>query len=120
MELARQQQSRFRDGAIVVELGAVHPPELVTDAIARALGIPLGSDSELSTVARRLRDRDLLLVMDDCEHLVEAAAATVAGLLREYAGVSVLATSRERLNVDGETVWRVPPLDLPDPAAEPR
>jgi non-specific serine/threonine protein kinase len=119
MEYARQQQSRFRDGVIVVELAAVHETNMVADALARAIGIRPESDAELSMLGRRLRDRHLLLVVDNCEHLVAAVAETVASLLRECAEISVLATSREPLNVEGETLWRVPPLSLPEPVDSP-
>jgi non-specific serine/threonine protein kinase len=117
VELARQQQSRFRDGSILVELATVRQPDLVADAVARAAGITLGLEAEFETLVRRLKGRQILFLLDNCEHLVGSVATVVTNLLLACPNVSVLATSRERLNVEGETVFRVPPLQLPKSSA---
>ena len=93
VELARQQQSRFRDGSILVELATVRQPDLVADAVARAAGITLGSEFEFETLVRRLKGRQMLLLLDNCEHLVGSVAAAVTNLLLACPNVSVLARS---------------------------
>jgi hypothetical protein len=97
----------------MVELAAVTDPDLVAEALVRSAGIELGAESHFTTLARRIHDRQVLMLMDNCEHVVGAVARLVARLLPECAGVAVLATSRERLNIEGETLWRVPSMGLP-------
>jgi non-specific serine/threonine protein kinase len=82
--------------------------------VAAAVGITLERQDTVDVLARRLRDKHLLLVMDNCEHLVEQVAGLVSRLLAEAPRLVVLATSRERLNIEGETAWWLPPLPLPD------
>ncbi len=102
------------DGAPPVELDAVADPELVPAAVAAALGLPAGPGRPiLDAVTAGLAARDTLLVLDNCEHLLEACAALVDHLLARCRGLRILATSREPLAVPGETVRPVVPLDLP-------
>jgi predicted ATPase/DNA-binding CsgD family transcriptional regulator len=115
-EFARAQGHRFADGQITVELVEVRDPALVPDAFARAAGIRLQAEDTIGTLVHRLTSSEMLLVVDNCEHLIEAAATVVARLLAACPGLSVLATSRERLNLDGEVVWRLSPLALPQSA----
>ena len=94
-------------------------PQLVPAALATALGVPeVAGRSRLELVVGALRNRRLLLLLDNCEHVVGAVAGVVDAILRASPGVRVLATSREALGVQGEAVWRVPPLSAPDPAAD--
>jgi predicted ATPase/DNA-binding NarL/FixJ family response regulator len=111
----------FRDGAWLVELAEVGDPGLVANAAVAAVDLRDQSATEpRALLLSYLRDRDLLLVLDNCEHLLGAAARLVAEILRAAPGVRVIATSREPLSVPGEHVVGVPPLDLPSPhAAEP-
>jgi predicted ATPase/class 3 adenylate cyclase len=106
----------YPEGVWLVELAALSDAALVVGAVATALGVreeparPL-----LATLADYLQGKELLLVLDNCEHLVGACAALAEALLRGSAGLSVLATSREGLGVAGERIWRVPSLALADP-----
>jgi predicted ATPase/DNA-binding CsgD family transcriptional regulator len=113
-EFARAQSHRFADGHITVELVEVGEPALVADAFARAAGIRLQAEDTIGTLVHRLISSEMLLVVDNCEHLIEAAATVVARLLAACPRLVVVATSRERLNLDGEVVWRLSPLALPD------
>ena len=113
IEFVRQQEARFADGSIIVELAAVRDPAMVGDAIARAAGITLRREDTMAAICRRLQDKQLLAVVDNCEHLLDAVATALAGVLEACPRVAVLATSRERLNLEGETAWRVPSLGLP-------
>jgi predicted ATPase/DNA-binding CsgD family transcriptional regulator len=116
MEFARAQGRRFADGQITVELVEIRDPALVPDAFARAAGIRLQAEDTVGTLVHRLISSEMLLVVDNCEHLTEAAARVVARLLAACPRLVVLATSRERLNLDGEVVWRLSPLALPQTA----
>ena len=100
------------NGAVVlVELEALTHPELVLHAVASAIGIVEQQARSLrDTLIDELRPHDLLLVLDNCEHLVQSCADVVHMIVRACAGVHVLATSREPLGVRGESVWQVPPL----------
>ena len=104
----------FGDGARLVELAPLTDPALVPASVAQALGV---SERDAHTPAaglvRELADRELLVVLDNCEHVLEAAAGLVAMVLAQCQRVRFLATSRERLDVPGELVFPVPPLGLP-------
>src|SRR5262249_35649171 len=116
-EVARQVACRFADGVWLAELAAVRDPAQVTAAVAAALGIhelpPVGGADTLAQVLAR---RQLLLVLDNCEHVIGAAAELCGRLLLGADDVRVLATSREPLRIAGEVRYRVGPLTLPDPA----
>jgi predicted ATPase/class 3 adenylate cyclase len=111
---------RFDDGASFVPLAPVSDPALVLGAIAQVLGIQDAGDRPLAdTVDDWLRDRNLLLVLDNFEHVL-TASALVARLLASAGRLHVLATSREVLHLAGEREYPVDPLEVPDPAAEVR
>ena len=112
-EFARRHASRFADKEVMVELVEVRDPSLIPDAIARAAGIRLQAEDTIGALVRRLKSSEMLLVVDNCEHLTDGAAAVVGRLLAACPRLVVLATSRERLNIDGEVVWRLSPLALP-------
>ena len=114
-EFARAQGHRFADGQMTVELVEVRDPALVPDAFARAAGIRLQTEDAIGTLAQRLISSETLLVVDNCEHLIEAAATVVGRLLAACPRLVVLATSRERLNLEGEVIWRLSPLAVPQP-----
>ena len=98
----------------MVELDAVADPALVPAAVAAALGVvEQPAEPIVQTLARTLGSRQLLLVLDNCEHLVEACAELCADLLGACPGLQVLATSREVLGLRGEHAWPVPPLAPP-------
>jgi predicted ATPase/DNA-binding CsgD family transcriptional regulator len=108
----------FPGGGWLVELAEVPDPALVCNAVMAALDLRDQAVAEpLPLLLSYLRDRELLLVVDNCEHLLDAAAHLVAEVLRAAPGVRVIATSREPLSAPGEHVVPVPPLDLPAPDA---
>ena len=118
LEVATRLLPRFRDGVWLAELAALEDSSLVAGTIAIALGIAQQADRPvLDTLRRRLHDRELLLVLDNCEHVVDEAARVAESILRECKGVTILATSRELLRVSGERVYRIPPLDVSDAVA---
>ncbi|HTO25879.1 MAG TPA: tetratricopeptide repeat protein, partial [Gaiellaceae bacterium] len=116
LELARGAEASYEGGAALVELAAVADPQLVPDAVAAALDArALPGQDVVDAVVEFLAPRTLLLVLDNCEHLLWASAALVDTILRAAPGLTVLATSREPLRVGGEVVFRVPSLAIPDP-----
>jgi predicted ATPase/DNA-binding NarL/FixJ family response regulator len=104
----------FRDGAWLVELADVRDPALVPNAVIAGLDLRDQASTEpLPLLLSYLHDKELLLVVDNCEHLLEAAARLVTEVIRSAPGVRVIATSREPLSVPAEQVVPVPPLELP-------
>jgi predicted ATPase/DNA-binding winged helix-turn-helix (wHTH) protein len=114
LEVARLLLPNIVDGVWVIELAPLSDPDLVPVAVATALGLELisGTASPLS-VARALRSQQLMLVLDSCEHVVDAAARMAEALLRANPAARVIATSREPLRAEGEWVYPVPPLAVP-------
>lgn len=101
------------DGVCLVELSALRDPELLPHTVATGLGLPQ-TESQLDAVLDYLHDRKLLLILDTCEHLLDACAMLADAILRAAPGVTVLATSRQPLDVPGEHTCPVPPLPVPD------
>ena len=115
-EVARQVAGRFADGAWLAELAPVADEEQVAGVVATALGVrEQPGVPAAGALARVLARQQVLLVLDNCEHVIGAAAALCAGLLSACDDVRVLATSREPLRVAGEARYRLGPLALPDP-----
>jgi predicted ATPase/transcriptional regulator with XRE-family HTH domain len=120
LAVAEAMLSEYPEGIWLVELAPLADPALVVQAVAQVLGLreepgrPL-----LGTLLASLKERRLLLVLDNCEHLVMACASLSEGLLRACADLRILATSREALAVPGETTYRVPSLAVPDPEHPP-
>jgi non-specific serine/threonine protein kinase len=115
-EVARQAAGRFADGVWLAELAAVQDPAQVAAAVAAALGIlELPSVPAADALAHALARRQLLLVLDNCEHVIGAAAELCGRLLLGADDVRVLATSREPLRIAGEARYRLAPLTLPGP-----
>jgi predicted ATPase len=116
LEVARRAVHAVEDGVALVELAAVSDPRYVEDAVAAALDVrALPGRPLVDAVVDFLAPRAVLVVLDNCEHVLAASAAVVATLLRAAPRVTVLATSREQLRVSGEIVFRVPSLAIPDP-----
>lgn len=114
LEVASGVGGAYPNGVWLVELGSLADPALVPQAVTTTLGIHEQMQRPvLETLVDVLRSRELLIVLDNCEHLVEAAAAITQTLLQNCAAVRVLATSREPLRVAGEAIWRLSPLTLP-------
>ena len=111
LQLAAELTGDYRDGVWLVELGPVSDPGLVPQAVAHGLDLEEQAGRPLlDTLVERCRERRLLLVLDNCEHLVEASAELVERLLTNCREVSIVATSREPLKLSGEQVWPVPAL----------
>ncbi|MGV9865617.1 ATP-binding protein [Rhodococcus koreensis] len=116
LRVAADSARAFEDGVWLVELGEVYEPGAVVDAALSALGLREGAGvAPEALLVEYLEPRKLLLVLDNCEHLVEPAADLARPLLRACPELRVLATSREPLGIGGEAVFRVPPLTMPDP-----
>jgi predicted ATPase/DNA-binding winged helix-turn-helix (wHTH) protein len=113
-EAARHLLPRFADGVWAIELAPLSDPELVPVAVATALGLELASGTASPvSVATALRSKQLMLVLDNSEHVVDAAARMAEALLRANPAARVIATSREPLRAEGEWVYPVPPLAVP-------
>lgn len=112
--IAADQASSYSDGAWFVELAPLANGDLALREVARVFGIPEVPGHPLSaSLKEALGDKNALLILDNCEHLVEAAAELAETLLDSCPSLHILVTSREPLNVEGEQVWRVPPLPAP-------
>jgi predicted ATPase/DNA-binding CsgD family transcriptional regulator len=106
----------FADGVCLVELSTLREPELLPAMIADALGLPERSPwTQRDAVLAHLRDRHLLLILDTCEHLIDDCAVFAEAVIAEAPGVTLLATSREPLDVIGENSCPIPPLPIPGP-----
>ena len=120
-EVAHRLAPHRHHGTCFVDLSAVTDPGALAATVAAALGLCTAHDDPLGRVLLHLQGRDVLLVLDNCEQVVDAAAALAEVLLRRAAGVAVLCTSREALRAQGEWIHRLAGLAMPDdPAAHPR
>lgn len=114
LKVARRLVGEFADGGWLVELASLSDPILVPSAVAGALRLGLGSGSVTpEAVARAIGDRKLLLVLDNCEHLIEMVATLTETFLRFCPHTTIVVTSREVLRIQGECVYRVSPLEVP-------
>jgi predicted ATPase/DNA-binding CsgD family transcriptional regulator len=120
LRTAMEVRRHFDDGAWFVELGSLQDPVLLPHTVSNALHLNHGSVDPTSDLVDWLEHRHLLLVLDNCEHLVEACAVLLGKLLAACPDLRVLATSRHVLGVEGEQILAVPPLSTPeDPASPP-
>ena len=120
LEVARDLVGAYADGVRLVELASLPKEGLVSQAVARTLGVREHSGRTLTEVlVEALHDKDMLMIWDNCEHLVGAAAHLADALLDNCPRLRIIATSREALNVAGETIWLVPPLPVPGPQISP-
>ncbi len=116
VQLAELLASDYADGAWFIDLAPITEGALVAQTLAITLGISLeGHRQALPEIVAFIRSKRLLLVLDNCEHLVDACAELTSTLLNAGAGVTILATSRETLRVPGETIYRLLPLTCPIP-----
>ena len=112
LEVAARLADNFHDGVWVIELAAVGDPAAVPDAVAAVLGITQQPGMSVAeSVAAALEGRSRLLIVDNCEHVLDAAADIIEAILARSDTVKVIATSREGLRVDDEQLWPVPSLD---------
>lgn len=118
LQVAADLIDRYPDGVWFADLAPISDPELVASVVAQALGISQAQDRRVDeAVVERLKRKKLILVLDNCEHLVESASRLSEAIVRGCAGVSVLATSRQALGIDGEVVHRLPSLAVPSDLA---
>jgi predicted ATPase/class 3 adenylate cyclase/DNA-binding CsgD family transcriptional regulator len=116
-QVAMELACDFPDGAWYVDLAPISVPELVPTTVARSLGLTdQPGYTTIDVLLRFLSDRELLVVLDNCEHLIDASASLIAELLGGCPGLTLLATSREPIGVSGEVTWGVPSLSLSDEA----
>jgi tetratricopeptide (TPR) repeat protein len=121
LEVARELIGAYPDGVWLVELASLSDGALVAHAVASVLGVKEQPDRSLTdAVVDYLRDKRALLVLDNCEHLIDAVASFADTLLNSCPHLRVLATSRESLNVEGELNWLVPSLSVPSLVQSPR
>ena len=119
VQVANQIAADYAEGVWYVDLAPITDPAVVPVAVARALGLAdQPGRSTMESLLRFVRDRRMLMVLDNCEHLLDACAELVVALLGAAAGLTLLATSREPIGVAGEVSWRVPSLSLADEAIE--
>ena len=116
-EAARRLLGSYPDGVWFADLAGVADPRLVADAVAAALGLePAAGSNPLRTLVGRLAPTTLLLILDNCEHVLAVCAELAGEVRRACPGVTLLATSREPLHAPGEVTFRVPSLEVPGPA----
>ncbi len=113
LAVAERAVGSFRDGVWLVDLALLKHPDLLPDTIATAIGFAAHSPHMLAALVGFLRNREMLLVLDSCEHVVDAVASVADRILADAAGVRILATSRESLRIKGERVRRLPGLAAP-------
>jgi predicted ATPase/transcriptional regulator with XRE-family HTH domain len=117
LQVAEELLADFQDGLWLVELAPLHNPALIPQVIARTLGLgEQPGQTIVQTLAQHLRQRNTLLVLDNCEHLVEECSQVVESLLKQTAHLQILATSREGLGIAGEVNYLVPSLSMPQSA----
>jgi len=115
LELLHQIGGRYREGAVFVDLSVLEDPSLTVSLVAAALRIEFrGDPPQPEQLARRLKERELLILLDNCEHVLDSVAPLAESILAGAPGISLLATSREPLACLGEQVYRLPPLAVPD------
>jgi predicted ATPase/DNA-binding CsgD family transcriptional regulator len=114
LEAARTLPQRYPDGVWFIELAALSDPSLIIQTIVRTLGLLEQQDTPpLEALAVYWRDKKVLLILDNCEHLIDECAQIASGFLKSCHQLQILATSREALSIGGETSLLIPPLDLP-------
>ena len=112
---ARTAETSFPGGACWVALAQIDDPAIAGQAVATQLGVPdTPGQDPVEAIAKHVADHPMLIVLDNCEHLAEAAASLAEYLLAACPALVALATSREALGVEGELSWQVPPLSLPE------
>jgi non-specific serine/threonine protein kinase len=117
---AAQAATSYRDGPWIVELSGLRDPALLPNTVASVLGLPeQDSRSALAALLEYLRERELLLILDTCEHVLDACASLAQAVLADAPAVTVLATSRQQLDMSGEHIFPVGPLPVPEAGSPP-
>ena len=117
LDVAKRLIGAFEDGIWLIDLEPIADPRLVPTALASSLRLEIRSDNPIPGLIGALGNKQMLLVLDNCEHVIEAAAALAAAILKGSRGVQILATSREPLRLEGERVHRLSPLESPPASA---
>jgi predicted ATPase/DNA-binding CsgD family transcriptional regulator len=111
LQVASQEVENFRDGVWFVDLAPLSDAGYITTAVAQALALPLASDGDpLPSLLRQLKNKQTLLIFDNCEHIVGPVANVIAAIVRDCAKVTILASSRQSLHIAGETTFAIPAL----------
>ncbi len=113
LAVAEELIPHYEHGVWLIDLAPLGEPCLVPNALASALGLEVRTENPLPAVMATLREKKMLLLLSNCEHVIDAAAALADSVLRGAPGVRILATSREPLRIEGESVYRLPSLDSP-------
>lgn len=116
LRVAEQLIGRYRDGIRLLDLAPINDPLMITTHLATLLDLSLRDAEPMSCLTTFLRERQMLLVIDNCEHLIDAIALLSESILRGAPDVHILATSRESLRAEGEFVQRLESLDCPPPS----
>ena len=116
LAVAERMIGAYEHGVWLVDLAPLRDPGLVPSAVATVLGLEIRTEDPLPALVAALRDNRMLLLLDNCEHVIDAAAGLAAAVLSGASGVTILATSREPLGVPGERVHRLGPLNSPEPS----
>ena len=117
LAVAEQMIGAYEHGVWLVDLAPLRDPGLVPSAVATVLGLEIHIEDPLPALVAALRDNRVLLLLDNCEHVIDAAAGLAAAVISGAPGVNILATSREPLGVQGERVHRLGPLGSPEPSS---
>src|SRR5208283_334236 len=117
LAVAEQLIPAYEHGVWLIDLAPLADPRLVPSALADAIGLEIRAENPLPGLVASFRDKKMLLVLDNCEHVIDAAAALAVGVLAGAPGVQVIATSREPLRIEGEHVHRLSPLASPPASA---
>ena len=116
LAVAEAMLSAYEHGVWFIDLAPLSDPRLVPSTVGTVLGLEVHAEDPLPSLVDSLRDKRMLLILDNCEHLIEAAVGLAAAIFRGVPGISLLATSREPLGVEGEREYRLRPLDIPSPS----
>src|ERR1700733_483054 len=118
LDVAERMIGAYEHGVWMVDLAPLRDPGLVPSAVATVLGLEIRTEDPMPALVAALRDDRMLLMLDNCEHVIDAAAGLAAAVISGAPGVNILATSREPLGVQGERVHRLGPLNSPEPSPE--
>ena len=113
--VAERAAPSYRDGVLLADYGPLLGTSLVAQKLAATLGLDVAEDDPTRSLTAHLRDKQMLIVLDCCERVAESAAVLIESLLKDSAGTAILATSREPLRAEGESVYRLAPLEIPPP-----
>jgi predicted ATPase len=117
LAIAEELVPKFEDGVWMLDLAPLRDPSVMPSALSAVFGLEMPSEDPVPSLLAALNDKNMLLLIDNCEHLIDAAADLAVNVLRRAPGVRILATSREPLRVEGEQVHRLSALENPPPSA---